>query len=230
MNMKNFSLKNSLLTLFSISLLFTVFMSCSQNLPDVGPASSSIIFEYADEESLPQARLSVFVEAISDPHRFATLKIRSEENGYEWETDNLINIVEDDKTMSGYTNFVMPEGEKIPTGKYTAIYINADEEETEKEFYIDYNKKIYDLKSTEIPAFMRKSYSVNKISIYDDAEVLIFFGDRTQDFKTTRDIWNNYQNASYFNDIWYTSGNSIICILPKQIVKPEKVEAAESKE
>lgn len=230
MNMKNTSVKNKIFALVSLVLVYIAFASCSQNLPETGNASSSVIFEYENEESLPQARFSVFVEAISDPHRFASLKIRSEEMGYEWETDELVNIQQDDRTMSGYTNFVMPDGQKIPAGKYTAIYMNADEQEYETEFYIDYNSKIYELKASEIPGFMKKNYGANKISIYDDAQVLIFFGDRTSELRTTRDIWNNFQNAEYFNDIWYASGKSVICILPKELVKPEKVEATTSEE
>lgn len=218
---------NKIFSLISLAVVYVIFASCSQNLPEVRQASSSIIFEYEDDESLPQARFSVFVESVSDPRRFAGLKVHSETEGYEWEVDDLVMIENEDKTYAGYTNFVMPEGEKIPKGKYTVIFTNADEEEYETEFYLDYNTKYYELKAPDVPEFMKKRSGNNKIAIYNKDSLLIYYGERNVEFKTTRDIWNKYQNADFFNDIWSMSGNTVICILPKELVQPEKAEESE---
>lgn len=222
---KKISLKK--IICLSSFILVIIFASCSQNLPEIGQANTSVIFEYEDTESLPKARFSVFVDSVSNPRRFASLRVRSEEENYEWEIDDLIMFETSEKTFAGYTNFVMPEGLEIPKGKYSVIFTNADEEEIEKEFYIDYNSDFYELKSTEIPDYMKKRSANNKIAIYDNDSLLIYYGERNKDFKTTRDIWNKYQNAEFFNDIWSMSGNTVICILPQELVKPEKVEAEE---
>lgn len=213
------------ISLFSLSLIYVLLTGCSQNLPEVKQTNSSIIFEYEDEESLPYARFSVFAESVSNPRRFDSLTVRSLETEYEWEVEDLVILEDENKCYAGYTNFVMPEGIQIPKGKYSAIFKNADEEEFETEFYLDYNSKIYELTSSKIPDFMKSRSGNNKIAIYDNNSVLIFYGERTNELKTTRDIWNRYQNAEVFNDIWCASGNNVICILPNEMVKPEKVES-----
>lgn len=221
--MNKSSYLSKLLKISILVLIYVGFISCSQNLPEVKMANGSVVFEYDSQEETPKARFGVFVEAESNPQRFSTMKVKSEEKGFEWETSDIIIFQNEDKTMAGYSNFVMPQGQKIPTGKYIVIYVNADKEETETDFYIDYNEKYYDLKGSEVPAYMKKHNGSNKISIYDQDEILIYFGDRNGDFRTTRDIWNRFQNAETFNDIWTENGKSVICVLPKELVKPEKV-------
>lgn len=228
--MNKSSYLSRLLKISFILLIYIAFASCSQNLPEVKMASGSVVFEYEDQEQAPNARFGVFVEAESNPQRFSSMRVKSEEKGFEWETSDIIVFKEEDRTMAGYSNFVMPEGHKIPTGKYIAVYENADHEEIETDFYIDYNEKYYELKASEVPAFMKKSNGLNRISIYDDKEILIYFGDRTGEFRTTRDIWNKFQNAETFNDIWCENGKSVICVLPKELVKPEKVKTDETEE
>lgn len=216
-------------TLCIFSLLFFI-ISCSSNVPEVKSANTSIIFEYENEDSLPTARFSVFVEAESDPRRFETMKVRSLIKDFEWETDEIAKIDGKNGKYAGYTNFVMPKGEKIPTGRYSVVFVNADEEEVEAEFYLDFNSRFYEMKPGEIADYMKNHNGMNKLALYDENKILIFYGERTDDYKTVRDIWYHYREAQEFQDIWTAQNNSVICILPIELVQPEKADEEIDKE
>lgn len=219
-------MKKRLLEFLSLSIISLSFVviSCSSNVPEIRSASASIIFEYANEDALPTSRFSVFVEAESDPRRFDSMKVESVSKDFEWETDDLDKIDGKNGKYAGYTNFVMPKGEKIPNGRYKVIYVNADEEEVEAEFYLDYNTKYYELKASQVADYMKNHNGINKIALYDENKIMLFFGERTDEYKTTRDIWYKFRDAQEFQDIWTSPNSSVICILPLALVQPEKVD------
>ena len=69
---------------------------------------------------------------------------------------------------------------------------------------------------------MAEKKGIEKIAVYDKEHILIYFGDRTEEFKTTRDIWNRYREAEYYQVIWYLRNGTIICIEPEKAVTPEE--------
>ncbi len=68
---------------------------------------------------------------------------------------------------------------------------------------------------------MSEKKGIEKIAIYDKEHILIYFGDRTEEFTTTRDIWNKYRDASTYQIIWYTRNANVICITPEKPVSPD---------
>ena len=80
----------------------------------------------------------------------------------------------------------------------------------------------------------KKNRGIEKIAIYDKQHLLIYFGNRTSDFRTTRDIWNFYRDAASYQVIWYSRNGSVICIAPELPVSPEadeeKAEAEKSED
>lgn len=224
---KSFSFCKSFLKTVLIFLCYVLFASCSQNLPEVKQANGTIVFEYENEDSFPNARMTVFVESVSDPRRYDTIKVQSYNQDFEWETEEISMIQGTKKKYAGYTNFVMPEGEKFPAGRYNAVYINADEEEVSSDFSIDYDLALYEIKASDLPAFMKKHNGTNKIAIYNQQEMLIFFGEKNNDLRTTRDIWNQFREADSFQEIWEAGNRTVICVLPKELVRPDKVQTEE---
>ena len=69
---------------------------------------------------------------------------------------------------------------------------------------------------------MAKKRGVEKIAIYDKEHILIYFGDRTEEFRTTRDIWNKYREANMYQVIWYAANGTVICISPEKPVSPDE--------
>lgn len=211
-----------------ISLLLAafagLFISCSQNLPEVENTDYSVIFEYQNEKELPSARLSVFAASVSDVRRYQTIKITSLETGYYWESQGLTMLEADSKQWTGCTNLLAPENEKLPTGTYEITFINADEKECTLTLDIKYDIDFYDVLLPSLTDVMTQKRGIEKIAVFDKEHILIYFGDRTEEFKTTRDIWNRWREAVSYQIIWYTKDGSVICLTPEKPVSPEQAE------
>ena len=213
-------LKKSIFISLSVLFLLQIFMAvgCSQVTPELSEANYSIVFEYADEETFPDSRLSLFMESNTDISRYDRIKIKALENNYIWDFKDFSKIEYSDHKWAGATNLVVPENEMIPSGVYEVTYFNADEKETTVFVTIAYDNSIYDLTAEELVEKMQQNGASKKIAIYDDKDVLIYYGDKYNEYETARGIWNNYRQASYYYDIWCTSGNYEICIMPQQKV------------
>ena len=215
-----------------MSLVFAaftgLFMSCSQNLPEVASTDYSVIFDYSDETSAPSARLSVFASSNSDVRRYQRIRIKSVETGWEWDTQVISKLESDNTQWAGCTNLVAPENEKLPVGTYEITYFNADEKEYSLTIDVKYDLQFYDVLLPALPEVMaakrgssKGSKTIEKIAIYDKEHILIYFGDRTEEFLTTRDIWNQYRDAATYQIIWYADRGTVICVTPEKQVTPE---------
>ena len=104
-----------------ISLVFAAFtgffMSCSQVTPELYTTDYSVIFDYTDEETLPSARLSVFASSASDVRRYERICIKSLDSGYIWDTKRINRLDTYDLQWAGCANLIVPEEEKLPSGK-----------------------------------------------------------------------------------------------------------------
>lgn len=203
-----------------ILVLTTVICACSNNVPELGNARLSVVFDYDSNDSLPQARLSVFVEAVSNPRRFDTITVSSNQNEYIWEASDLILAADESKNYCGVTNFVMPANQKIPSGEYTILFRQSDDEEKEIKRILSYDKSLYETKGEDVPQVMKKFYSTRMLTIYDASKKIIYYGPRSAELSDARGIWNNYRDASEFQESWVNQSGTIICNLPMEKVVP----------
>lgn len=204
-------------------LLIQIFVSagCSQVTPELTEANYSVIFEYADNETFPDSRLSLFMESNTDISRYERIKITAMENSFIWDFTDFSKIESSEHKWAGSTNLVVPEDEIIPSGMYEVKYFNADEKETTVYVTISYDTSIYDLTAEELVEKMQSDGASKKIAIYDESDVLLYYGEKYSEYETARGIWNSYRQASYYYDIWCTAGNYVICIMPQQKVSLE---------
>ena len=205
-----------------IAALAVLFISCSQNLPEVTTTDYSVIFDYSDDENPPQARLAVFATSDSDVRRYQKIMITSLETGYCWESDLLVKLDSGDGQYAGCTNLVAPEDENLPSGLYEIIYFNADEKECKLQLEIKYDIEFYDVLLSALPEIMAEKHGIDKIAVYDKDHILIYYGERTEELKTTRDIWNQYREAKTYQVIWCIPDGSLICVTPEKPVSPEE--------
>lgn len=219
--MNNFFRKSGIINFLLITAISLFFISCSQVTPEISVTDYSIIFDYENEESQPSARLSVFAASSSDVRRYEKIRITSVDSGFSWETDKLARMENDEVQWAGCTNLFAPEDEKLPLGRYEITYINADEKECTVSLDVRYDVDIYEVLLSGLSEYMAEKRGIEKIAIYDKEHILIYFGNRTEEFKTTRDIWNNYREAEFYQVIWYTRDGRVICIEPEKAVKPE---------
>lgn len=197
-----------------ILIIILSFISCTQTVPEVKMAKSTVIFDYTDSAAFPEARLAVYVQSETNVNRYDSLKLTSPFPGYMWETKEISKLVLSNKTYVGYTNFSLPEGMKLPAGNYTAVYVNADEKNAEINVSVNYDSKIYDLKSSEIDKYMMDNNGDKKIAVYDSDNVLIFYGD--YDFTSSEDVKRKYKNGNTYNIVWNCMAGSVMCILPSE--------------
>jgi len=207
--------------LLSSILLSILFMaSCTQVVPEVKYSSLSVVFDYKDEKTLPSARLCVFVETVSDARRYESINVKSAQNGFTWDVNDVFKIKSYDRMYAGNTSLLVPEGEKIPTGLYDVVFYNADLEKVETQTNLNYDSEFYECKSGDIPEMMRKRGGRKNIAIYDKEGKMLYYGERTDKLDDTRKIWNKYRNAASFNEVWKLPNNSVICIMPLELVVP----------
>lgn len=215
-------------SLLSLSIIIFVFVfsgfftSCSQNTPELSQSDYSIIFDYSDEDTLPEARLSLFMASVSDVRRYERIRITSLDTGYIWDTQDICRIQSDNLQWAGCTNIVAPEKEKLPVGKYEITYFNADEKEASITLEIIYDTDFYDILFSALPDVMAEKKGIEKIAIYDKDKILLYFGDREERLNTTRGIWNLYRDADTYQIIWYSIDGTVICIGPEKSVTPEE--------
>lgn len=194
--------------------------SCTQVVPEVKYSSLSVVFDYKDEKTLPSARLCVFVETVSDARRYESINVKSAQNGFTWDVNDVFKIKSYDRMYAGNTSLLVPEGEKIPTGLYDVVFYNADLEKVETQTNLNYDSEFYECKSGDIPEMMRKRGGRKNIAIYDKEGKMLYYGERTDKLDDTRKIWNKYRNAASFNEVWKLPNNSVICVMPLELVVP----------
>ena len=202
-----------------IAALFVI--SCSQTVPDILLADYSVIFDYPDEESLPSARLGVFVVSESDVRRYSAITLVSKASGLVWETSDILRIQESDMQWAGNVSFVMPEAEIIPSGLYEVTFMNADEKSDSVEFNVQYSAQYYKTLCGDVPALMRTQGGSSQIAIYDRGGKMLYFGERYPELRTVRGILNDYTDAGFFQDVWCSADNSVMCIMPEKPVSLE---------
>lgn len=206
-------------------LLIVIFLGCSNSLTKIDNANATVVFEFENSENLPNSRLSVFISPSENVRRVEKISILFLENDYEWEINELLQFQTSSKYYAGYTNFVMPDGERFPHSDIKILYTEADEDESTCVIKLDYNSKFYDCNLEESLKIIKSEKYLEKISIYNENSTLIYFGDYTNELKSNENLLKIYKDAKFIRKIWCSQDNSVICILPieeiEEIIKKE---------
>ena len=206
-----------------VCIFLSLFMlSCAQNSADIKQSEITVVFEYPDEENFPSARLCAFVESESDSRRSGLIQVSTQKEGFVWNSDTLVRIKNGDRFWTGYTNFVMQKNEPFPLDSYRILLQNADEQEADEVLQVEYNTSFYKLNAAQAEKHMLETGAAKKLAVYDENNVLLYYGDFKETLSSSRKIWNVYPKANYYNVIWQTMDASVICILPKQLVVPDE--------
>jgi hypothetical protein len=212
-------IKNFFLFFFLILLVF----SCKQVSPEMRGVSTCVVFDYSDYQTLPQARLSIYVDSNSDVRRVDSIEINSLTTDLKWIIENEeIQLFNDSKKQwAGNSNLYMPYKNQFPNGQYELIFKNADEKFQKSKVNLKYDSAFYEKLADEIPSFMESKKGKKQIAIFDKENKMIYFGEQDEELKNNRAIWLKYKDAAFYKEIWTLSDNSVMCILPKKDVVPE---------
>lgn len=198
---------------FALSLLLA---SCSNDEPQGYSVDHRLIFDYADYDSPPVVRLSVYLALESDVHLASSMKVINEETGLVWNCSKSrlkkIENANKDK-WAGFPRFVPAVDSEFPKGRYMVYYEDKAERDLEKSFYLKYPDELPACKAGDFPDKIPGSM-IKKIAVYSNEDVLLYFGDMNSHWKSSSDIISEYKNA-WCTRICYTmSGNSILCLMP----------------
>ena len=90
-------IKNFFLFFFLILLVF----SCKQVSPEMRGVSTCVVFDYSDYQTLPQARLSIYVDSNSDVRRVDSIEINSLTTDLKWIIENIGSCLKRGKRFIG---------------------------------------------------------------------------------------------------------------------------------
>ena len=68
---------------------------------------------------------------------------------------------------------------------------------------------------------MKENGGILKIAIYNKEKLMIYFGEKTEEFQTDNSIKNAYVDADYYKDVWNSKNSNVIFIMPEIKVMPE---------
>lgn len=211
--------------LFSLTFLILILSGCSNTPAELKGASIGVIFDYANDTDFPTAHLSVFAESGHNVRRCKEINLNSKETDYSWNTDTLVKYQFNNKYFAGYTNFVMPEGEKIPAGKYDITYVELDGKTASFTGRLRYNSDFYNANVSNAEDIISASKFEKKLVVFDANQVLIYFGEINAEHKNNKNILNRYKGAETKRIVWVSNDKSVLCLMP-----PEKLNLEQSKE
>lgn len=205
-----------LLFVFFLSLAF-LFCACSSSEPKIDAVSYSVVFDFADENTQPSVRLSVFVEA-DEIQRVENISVVHDETGLVWKIENPRKILaKDKKTWAGYTNLVAASGSKIPQGKYSVFYTQSSGEETDSSIYVSYPKDFEGKTAGAISSLLPVGYS-EKIALYNSDNDLLYFANKKSAWQSNSDIKREYPQAVTKRQVFAPLTNSVVCMMPVEIL------------
>ncbi|MGI0529887.1 hypothetical protein [Treponema socranskii] len=192
---------------------FLLFFSCSLSAPDVKGVKAAAVFEYADNDSDPRMRLAVFAEAGSDVRRVESIRIVSNDRGWEWKAIGLEIFASDARQWAGYTNFVSPGDGAIPQGAYTFFYTDALGDDAESSFSVFYPASLLHTRAGAVKDLLGNAAG-ERVAVYDAQDVLIYFDARKSEWSGNDALWQEMENASRMRLCFLNADKSVLCFMP----------------
>ncbi|MCQ2573717.1 MAG: hypothetical protein MJ182_07465 [Treponema sp.] len=208
---------------FLLPLFFILFFSCSQNLPELNSVSGTAVFEYENGNELPDFRLGVYIDVSSDVHRVEKIRLVCLENDFQWECVNPVKVESGKKKYAGYSDFVMPEKDIFPMGKYMVWYTDANGNEENSILNLAFSQEIYEKTASEASEYLKNHNGTENWAVFDENSVLIFYGEREFTLGV-EDLWYRFPTADFVRTVWTRSNGREICILPAVYKNPLRAE------
>ena len=204
---KYFSFLLVLITAFS-------FFSCADAEPELILASASAVFDYADDSSLPQTRLAVFVQMDSEVQRAERLEMENRDTGYNWQVSSPRLFKNGEKQWACYTNLQPPANESLPTGVYDFRYVDAAGEEATSSFIVNYPAALLNSKAGDVSSLLTSV--TENLALFDKNKVLIFFGKTRSNWNSNSSILRDFNGAVTKRRCLSADNNRVVCMMPEE--------------
>lgn len=214
--------KNIQLYLFAFVTAVLLF-SCADSAPVINSIQTSVVFEFKDDVSLPEQKLSLFIQT-DEINRVEKIRAEHIKSGLEWNIFNTEKInTKDNKKWAGYTKLVPASGSTIPVGKYSVRYTDASDKECESFFIISYPNEYAEKKASDFPAAITDKYS-NYLAIYAADGTLIAYERNKSKWTDFQSVKNEVPMAAKIRRCYIIDNGSIIIMMPFETNKPKQME------
>ena len=210
----------SVLTFF-VSLFF---FACSSSDANILSVMGTVVFEYADTNSAPTSRLSVFVQTENEAQRAESLKITNRKNRYTWYVSSPILIGSSSRQWVGYSFLEIPPETVIPSGTYDVEYTDSAGSEATATFSISYKQELLSSPCTEIRNIVKGILTENTI-LYDDNMNMLYYGKKKSTWKSNKNILRDYNKAVYMRYSLGTPSNSLLFLYPLEDITDKETDA-----
>lgn len=122
--------------------LAILFCSCSDPEPSIGAINATMMLKFSDYGTLPDTKLVVFIEVLSDVQYASTVHLIHVQSNYEWIETNPVVIKNGDKQWIGGASFMMPSFQVFPMGTYKIEYTDTQERICSGIFDIQYQSEL----------------------------------------------------------------------------------------
>jgi hypothetical protein len=213
-------LRNSIFLVTVLCFCMFVFLSCSDNEPEIISATGSVIFDFASESDLPSVRLSVFSSMASDVHRVKEIHITCLEDGYVWNIMSPQMISSDGKQWAGYTRLEPRSGDILVCGTYHLTYIDDADLKTETTFSVSYPPELIKVTASSVRTFLKGALA-DSVALYSQSGALLYFDKKKLSWNNAHDIIHDYSDAVMMRNCISTGDFSVICMLPPVMLRSD---------
>lgn len=203
-------------------LLPLLFCACSDDALDLARINSSLVLDFADSESLPSQRLSVWAEVSSNVRRVESILVQNGE--YSWRIDEPLLISEGQRQWAGYMRLEpSPLENSFVPGSYSVKITDAAGNTADGSFRLSYDMEL----SEKNAAFASEKLSaaVSRVAVYSESGDLLYFAKGEPSWYTDSDIFRAYKDADFFRRV--ISGGGVVCLLPKTYRDGDKSDVAQ---
>lgn len=159
---------------FLLYAVCAVFISCSDSDIKISYVKAFTVLDYRNSVDKPDARLAVFVETPAGIGRAENIKIKSEKDGFEWVSDNLIKFTNADAQWAACLNFVCPNNAIIPSGSYTLKLTDAEGQDEIANFMIYYPENTAFKNAAELEKSLAGSFR-EFLASYDEKGLMLSY-------------------------------------------------------
>lgn len=207
------------LFLILIPTLIISLFSCNSNTPRVSNSKIYVVLDYLSKDSLPEVRLNIFCESLTDPRLLEKMEVEALAEGYKWSASDIIKIENPNNFYAGYSNFVMPENLNFPKGTYNAKFIAYNGEEAPFSVYLNYREELCSLNSKNLERACQNEDISKNLAIYNEEGVMQYYGSIPENLYEEDGFLSNYQKNFYYREIWTLNSYNQIILLPKVVIE-----------
>jgi len=179
------------------------------------------VFDFKESGKNPSVFLAVTIKISSETQRIASIKIKNEESGFCWFSDNpdfQLRKNQNENDKSGYIYIKCSPSDfdgKLPCGNYSATVKDLGGNEVELSFYVEYDQKFLSLTDsgiTDTVSAFSKYYA-----LFSQNDDLLYYV-KEQNIKTDS-VFSVYRDAVYMRMCYVDSKETVVCIMPSVIKK-----------